>query len=98
MTQSGHRPLRSASLTTYDVSILGAGIRRRDFIKGIVGSAASGPLSARAQQPGLPVIGFFYLTSPELARENLASFRRGLEETGYIEGRNVAIEYLYAHG
>jgi len=73
-------------------------MRRRDFIKGIVGSAASGPLSARAQPPGLPVIGFFYLTSPELARENLASFRRGLEETGYIEGRNVAIEYLYAHG
>ena len=46
----------------------------------------------------MPVIGFFYLTSPELARENLASFRRGLGETGYIEGKNVAIEYRYAHG
>ena len=77
---------------------VGQAMRRRDFIKGIVGSAASGPLSARAQQPGVPVIGFFYLTSPELARENLAFFRRGLGEAGYIEGRNVAIEYRYAQG
>src|SRR5262252_3596514 len=46
----------------------------------------------------MPVIGFLYLTSPELARENLASFRQGLGETGYIEGKNVAIEYRYAHG
>ena len=44
------------------------------------------------------MIGFLYLTSFELAREKLASFRRGLGETGYVEGRNVAIEYRYAHG
>ena len=72
-------------------------IGRRELIAAL-GSAATWPLTARAQQPTMPVIGFFYLTSPELARENLASFRRGLGETGYIEGKNVAIEYRYAHG
>src|ERR1700726_690262 len=66
-------------------------IGRRELIAAL-GSAATWPLTARAQQPTMPVIGFFYLTSPELARENLASFRRGLGETGYIEGKNVAIE------
>jgi putative ABC transport system substrate-binding protein len=46
----------------------------------------------------MPVIGFLHLTSPETNRENLATFRRGLADTGYIEGKNVTIEYRWAQG
>ena len=66
-------------------------LKRREFIT-LLGGATAWPFVARPQQPKIPVIGFFYLTSLELARENLANFRRGLGETGYIEDRNVAIE------
>jgi putative ABC transport system substrate-binding protein len=75
-------------------------MRRREFIKAVAGSAAVGtwPLTSHAQQPAMPVIGFLHLTSLELTRENLASFRRGLGETGYVEDRNVAVEYRWAQG
>jgi putative ABC transport system substrate-binding protein len=73
-------------------------MRRRDFIKAIAASAATSPLVARAQQPAMPVIGFLHLTSLETNRENLATFRQGLADTGYIEGKNVAIEYRWAQG
>jgi putative ABC transport system substrate-binding protein len=73
-------------------------MRRRDVFRVLGGAAASWPLDAHAQQAGLPVIGFFHLTSLETNRENLATFHQGLADTGYIEGKNVAIEYRWAQG
>jgi putative ABC transport system substrate-binding protein len=73
-------------------------VRRREFMTLVGGAAVAWPLTARAQQPAMPVVGFFHLTSLETRREYLAAFQRGLGETGYIEGRNVATEYRWAQG
>src|SRR5262245_16617346 len=73
-------------------------MRRRDFIKGIVGSAAAFPFAAQAQQQALSVIGYLSFTSPEERPTLLAAFRQGLEQAGFVIGRNVAIEYRSAAG
>ena len=75
-------------------------MRRRDFIKGIAGSAATAwPLRARAQQAGkMPRIGFLGLASPSTFASRLEGFRSGLRDFGYVEGTNVTIEYRWAEG
>jgi putative tryptophan/tyrosine transport system substrate-binding protein len=72
-------------------------MHRRDFIKAIASSAAAWPLAARAQQP-LPLIGTVYSVSAAQWTDNMAGFRRGLAETGFVEGRNVSIDYRWADG
>jgi putative tryptophan/tyrosine transport system substrate-binding protein len=72
-------------------------MRRREFIAGL-GSAAAWPVVARAQQPALPVVGFLNSGTPAEWAHLVAAFNQGLNETGFVGGRNVAIEYRWAQG
>src|SRR5262245_3544030 len=72
-------------------------MRRREFIA-LFGGAAAWPLGARAQQPALPVIGYFSGRSPVTDGPMLSAFRQGFSEAGFVEGRNVAIEFRWAEG
>jgi putative ABC transport system substrate-binding protein len=70
-------------------------LRRREFIT-VIGGAATWPLIARAQQPAVPVIGFLEIGLPDVFAHLLPAYRKGLGESGFVEGRNVAIEFRWA--
>ena len=71
-------------------------MRRREFITLIGGTAATWPLAAVAQQSAIPTIGFLRSTLPDASTDLLVALRKGLKETGYVEGQNITIEYRWA--
>jgi putative ABC transport system substrate-binding protein len=68
-------------------------MRRRDFIRVLGGAAATWPVAARAQQASVPIVGYIDVFAPETGASYVAAFRKGLNEAGFVDGRNVAIEY-----
>src|SRR5436853_6396029 len=73
-------------------------MKRRDFLTLVSGAAAGLPFAVRAQQPAMPVVGIVSSRSIEISARNAAAFRKGLNETGYVEGQNVMVEYHWLEG
>src|SRR5262245_650031 len=73
-------------------------IERRKFLATLGGAAVAWPLAARAQQPTMPVVGFVHFGSPAVAAPRVVAFRKGLSETGHVEGQNVTVEYYWLDG
>jgi putative ABC transport system substrate-binding protein len=71
-------------------------VKGRDFIAGLADATAAWPFAARAQRPAIPFIGFLSSASPEHYADRVRAFHRGLNEAGYADGQNVAIEYRWA--
>jgi putative tryptophan/tyrosine transport system substrate-binding protein len=91
-------PKIAAGVPHWETGQMAFGIGRRELIAGLGSAALALPHAARAQKPAIPVVGYLSGTSPDDSIDIVADFRRGLAETGYFEGRNVAIEYRWLEG